>query len=111
MGQVLVFGHTSPDNDSICSAIAYAHLKNLTDPANVYVPARLGPVPPESAWVLAHFGVETPVEIAHVRIRVSDVMTTDVLTVGPDDTLATVGVLLSERGVRALPVVKDGQVL
>ena len=111
MGQVLVFGHTSPDNDSICSAIAYAHLKNLIDPANVYVPARLGPVPPESAWVLAHFGVETPVEIAHVRIRVSDVMTTDVLTVGPDDTLATVGVLLSERGVRALPVVKDGQVL
>ena len=111
MGQVLVFGHTSPDNDSICSAIAYAHLKNLTDPANVYVPARLGPVPPESAWVLSHFGVDVPIEIAHVRTRVSDVMTTEVLSVGPDDTLATVGVLLSERGVRALPVLKDGQVL
>jgi manganese-dependent inorganic pyrophosphatase len=111
MGQVLVFGHTSPDNDSICSAIAYAHLKNLTDPASVYVPVRLGPVPPETAWVLTHFGVDTPVEIAHVRTRVSDVMTTDVLSVGPDDTLATVGVLLSERGVRALPVLEDGQVL
>jgi manganese-dependent inorganic pyrophosphatase len=111
MGQVLVFGHTSPDNDSICSAIAYAHLKNLTDPASVYVPVRLGPVPPETAWVLSHFGVDTPMEIAHVRTRVSDVMTTDVLSVGPDDTLATVGVLLSERGVRALPVVEDGQVL
>jgi manganese-dependent inorganic pyrophosphatase len=110
MGQVLVFGHTSPDNDSICSAIAYAHLKNLTDPANVYVPARLGPVPPETTWVLERFGVEAPAEIAHVRTRVSDVMTTDVLSVGPDDTLATVGVLLAERGVRALPVLKDGQV-
>ena len=111
MGQVLVFGHTSPDNDSICSAIAYAHLKNLTDPSSVYVPARLGPVPPETAWVLTHFGVDTPIEISHVRTRVSDVMTTDVLSVGPDDTLATVGVLLSERGVRALPVLQDGQVL
>jgi manganese-dependent inorganic pyrophosphatase len=110
MGPVLVFGHANPDNDSICSAIAYAHLKNLTDPSDVYVPARLGPVPPESAWVLARFGVETPIEISHVRTRVSDVMTTDLLTVGPDDTLYAVGTLLADRGVRALPVVKDGRV-
>jgi len=110
MGPVLVFGHANPDNDSICSAIAYAHLKNLTDPANVYVPARLGPVPPESAWVLARFGVATPLEISHVRTRVSDVMTTDLLTVAPDDSLHSVGLLLAERGVRALPVVEGGEV-
>jgi manganese-dependent inorganic pyrophosphatase len=110
MGPVLVFGHTSPDNDSICSAIAYAHLKNLTDLANVYVPARLGKMPPETEWVLARFGVETPVEIAHVRTRVSDVMTADVLTVSPDDTLRAVGALLADRGVRALPVVENGEV-
>jgi len=111
MGQVLVFGHTSPDNDSICSAIAYAHLKNLVDPANVYVPVRLGPMPPESLWVLHRFGVAIPEQIAHVRTRVSDVMTADVLTVAPDDTLRTVGALLSERGVRALPVVDDERVV
>jgi manganese-dependent inorganic pyrophosphatase len=110
VGPVLVFGHVNPDNDSICSAIAYAHLKNLTDPSSVYVPARLGALPPESAWVLARFGVETPILIPHVRTRVSDVMTTDLLTVAPDDTLHTVGTLLSERGVRALPVVADGEV-
>jgi manganese-dependent inorganic pyrophosphatase len=110
MGQVLVFGHTSPDNDSICSAIAYAHLKNLTDPASVYVPARLGPLPLETAWVLARFGVESPIEISHVRTRVSDVMTADVLTVSPDDTLRSVGALLADRGVRALPVVRGGEV-
>jgi manganese-dependent inorganic pyrophosphatase len=110
MGQVLVFGHRSPDNDSICSAIAYAHLKNLIDPANVYIAARLGAVPPESEWVLRRFGVAAPIEISHVRTRVRDVMTADVLTVAPDDTLRTVGALLGERGVRALPVVEDGQV-
>jgi manganese-dependent inorganic pyrophosphatase len=110
MGQVLVFGHTSPDNDSICSAIAYAHLKNMTDPASVYVPARLGPLPLESAWVLERFGVEAPIEITHVRTRVSDVMTADVLTVTPDDTLRAVGALLADRGVRALPVVEGGEV-
>lgn len=110
MGPVLVFGHKNPDNDSICSAIAYAHLKNLTDPSRVYVPARLGPTPPESRWVLAQFGVEEPLEIAHVRTRVTDAMTTDVVTVAPTDTLRVVGQLLAERGVRALPVVENGEV-
>jgi manganese-dependent inorganic pyrophosphatase len=109
MGPVLVFGHTNPDNDSICSAIAYAHLKNLIDPAGVYVPVRLGPLPPESVWVLRRFGIEAPAEISHVRTRVVDVMTTDLLTVGPNDTLLTVGALLGERGVRALPVVEGGR--
>jgi manganese-dependent inorganic pyrophosphatase len=111
MGPILVFGHRNPDNDSICSAVAYAHLKNLTDPANVYVPARLGPVPPETAWVLARFGVSPPEEIAHVRTRVRDVMTTDIVCVRPGDTLLTVGRLLAERGVRGLPVVEDDAVL
>jgi manganese-dependent inorganic pyrophosphatase len=108
MGPVLVFGHTNPDNDSICSAVAYAHLKNLTDPSSVYVPARLGALPPESKWVLARFGIEPPAEISHVRTRVVDVMTADLLVVSPDDTLYTVGKLLDERGVRALPVVGEG---
>lgn len=110
MGPILVFGHKNPDNDSICSAIAYAHLKNLTDPAHVYVPARLGPLPPETAWVLDRFGVAVPQQIAHVRTRVTDVMTTDLVTVGPQDTLHAVGLLLAERGVRALPVVERGEV-
>lgn len=28
MGKTLVFGHKNPDTDTICSAIAYADLKN-----------------------------------------------------------------------------------
>jgi manganese-dependent inorganic pyrophosphatase len=110
MGPVLVFGHRNPDNDSVCSAIAYAHLKNLTDPANVYVPVRLGPLMPETTWTLERFAVAVPELIEHVRTRVRDVMTTDVVTVSPRDTLYAVGRLMSERGVRALPVVEDGHV-
>ncbi len=77
MGPILVFGHKNPDNDSICSAVAYAHLKNITDSENVYVPARLGPVPRETLAVFERFGVAVPEEIAHVRTRVRDVMTPD----------------------------------
>ncbi|MBA4370875.1 MAG: inorganic diphosphatase [Coriobacteriaceae bacterium] len=111
MGPVLVFGHRNPDNDSICSAVAYAHLKNLSDPDDVYVPARLGPVPTESAWAFERFGIELPEEIGHVRTRVRDVMTTDVFTVTPEANMLEAGRLMRERDVRALPVIDDGRVV
>ncbi|MDZ4170109.1 MAG: putative manganese-dependent inorganic diphosphatase [Coriobacteriia bacterium] len=111
MGPVLVFGHRNPDNDSICSAVAYAHLKNLTDPGNVYVPARLGPVPAETRWVFERFGVSLPEEVSHVRTRVQDAMTEGAVTVGPEEPMLVAGRLMRERDVRALPVVDDSGAL
>jgi manganese-dependent inorganic pyrophosphatase len=111
MGPILVFGHKNPDNDSICSAVAYAHLKNVTDPESVYLPARLGPVPPETAWVFERFGADLPDEIAHVRTRVRDAMSPDPIAVGPEDNMLTAGRVMREHGVRALPVIaEDGTV-
>lgn len=110
MGPVLVFGHKNPDNDSICSAVAYAHLKNLTDAENVYVPARLGPMPPETAWVFSRYGIEPPLEIAHVRTRVRDVMTEDVITIDENRTMLDAGRMMRDHDVRALPVLADGRV-
>ena len=112
MGLVLVFGHRNPDNDSIASAVAYAHLKNVTDPDDVYVPARLGPVPKESAWVFERFGVALPEPIDHVRTRVRDVMTPDPVTITAEEPMLVAGRLMRERGVRALPVVDaDGRAI
>jgi len=110
MGPILVFGHKNPDNDSICSAVAYAHLKNLTDAENVYLPARLGPVPVETQWVFERFGVDLPDEVAHVFTRVRDVMTEDAVSISPDATMLDAGRLMRTYGVRALPVVDDGAV-
>lgn len=104
MGPILVFGHKNPDNDSIASAVAYAHLKNLIDPDNVYVPARLGPVPEETAWVFERFGVDLPEEISHVHTRVRDVMTPDPVTISADEPMLVAGRLMREKGVRGLPV-------
>lgn len=106
MGPVLVFGHKNPDNDSICSAVAYTHLKNLTDTASVYVPARLGPLPPETTWAFDRFGVQPPEEIEHVYTRVRDVMTEEVVTVERDRTMLDAGRIMRECGVRALPVLE-----
>lgn len=107
MGPVLVFGHKNPDNDSICSAVAYAHLKNLTEPGDVFLPARLGPVPAETRWVFERFGVDLPDEVSHVFTRVRDVMTEGAISIGPDATMLEAGRLMREHAVRALPVVDD----
>ena len=51
---ILIIGHKNPDTDSICSAIAYANLKNQID-SNQYIPKRAGNINSETAFVLDYF--------------------------------------------------------
>ena len=53
-----VVGHKIPDSDSICGAIALAYLKNQIGEAAI--PARLGELSPETAFILERFGFEAP---------------------------------------------------
>lgn len=112
--KVLVCGHKNPDNDSISSAVAYAYFKNklaeregISDDV-VYVPVRLGPVPPESAWVLERNGIKTPEVISHVRPRVKDAMTCNPISISPDETMMEAGRLLRKHKIRSL-VVEDSE--
>ena len=49
---VFVVGHMNPDTDSICSAIAYANLKEKIT-GEKYTPKRAGQISPETEFVLA----------------------------------------------------------
>lgn len=111
MRPILVFGHRNPDSDSICAAVAYAHLKNRIEPDHVYVPVRLGDMPAETRWLFDRFGVAVPECVEHVRLRVRDAMTEEVVTAGPDEQLIEVGRLMREHDIRAVPVCDDGRVL
>lgn len=66
---ITVVGHMNPDTDSICSAIAYAHLKRALTGEN-YQAGRAGAVNLETKYVLDYFGVEAPVYLDDVRQRV-----------------------------------------
>jgi len=54
-----VIGHRNPDTDSVCSAIALAHLKNRLGNPDV-CPARAGEIDAETAYVLRRFDVPVP---------------------------------------------------
>ena len=49
--KVYVIGHKNPDTDSICSAIAYADIKNRTT-KGTYVAKRAGQINEETEFVL-----------------------------------------------------------
>ncbi|MGN0664186.1 MAG: putative manganese-dependent inorganic diphosphatase [Negativibacillus sp.] len=70
--EIIVIGHKNPDSDSICSAIAYAQLKNQLGGAK-YVAKRAGDISKETAFVLDYFGVEEPEFLGDVRTRVRDI--------------------------------------
>lgn len=54
----LIFGHKTPDTDSVCAAIALAELKNeLNEASKPYI---LGKVNKETEFVLKYFDVEIP---------------------------------------------------
>lgn len=56
---VYVVGHRNPDTDSVCSAIAFADLRQRLGQTAVR-PARAGELNAETAFVLRHFGVPEP---------------------------------------------------
>ncbi len=66
-------GHTTPDSDSICSAISLAYLLNQTGRESV--PVRQGEINPETAFILEKFGFEAPelkTEFAGTELYLAD---------------------------------------
>ena len=54
-----IFGHTTPDSDSIIGAISLSYLKNKLGEDTI--PARQGEINPETAFILERFGFEKPI--------------------------------------------------
>lgn len=75
MEKVLVFGHKNPDTDTICSAIAYAELKNKI--GQNAEPVRLGEVSGETQYALDYFKKEAPRLVEKVAGEASGVILVD----------------------------------
>lgn len=75
MEKVLVFGHKNPDTDTICSAIAYANLKQKLGVNAEAV--RLGQVNGETQYALDYFKAEAPRLAGQVSEEVDHVILVD----------------------------------
>ncbi len=101
---VYVIGHKNPDTDSICSAIAYAELKNILF-GHGYEAKRAGEINPETRYVLDYFNIEPPEYIEDVRPKVEDIEIRAYDVVDKELSLKEAWALMVEKNVVTLPVV------
>jgi len=104
---VYVIGHRNPDTDSVCSAIAYAHFKNVTDKRYFYTPARAGKINDETKFILDRFGVPVPNEMESIAATVDDLEMKKPVSINLRDSIQALALLMRDSGVRSLPVVDD----
>ncbi len=107
--KITVIGHKNPDTDSVCSAIAYAELKNRLTNSDLYVPRRAGEINAETRFVLKQFQTDVPELVEDVGTQVRDIQIREIDGVAGSISLKNAYTLMKEKNVVTLPIVtKDG---
>ena len=106
---VYIIGHKNPDTDSICSALAYAYLKNTLEGGG-YIAARAGQLNQETQYVLNYFQAEAPVYVADVMTQVKDIEIRKTEGVQSNLSLKQAWNLMRRIGAVTLPITKDQKI-
>ena len=131
--EIYVIGHKNPDTDSVCSAIAYASLKNEIlsrvhqgdsieqyqdfliaggeSEQAVYVPARAGQINTETNYVLGKFQQKVPVYMNAIRTQVGDINIRRIPGISADYSLKKAWEIMRLTQTSTLAVVDDDRKL
>ena len=101
--KVVVIGHRNPDTDSICSAIAYAELKNKTSDL-LCEPRRAGKMNQETEFVLKKFGVRPPRMCTDVNPKIRDVDYREMPGIPGSTSLRKAWEIMRDQQIDTLPV-------
>ena len=108
--KVVVIGHTNPDTDSICAAIAYAELKNRTSDL-VCEPRRAGKLNAETGYVLQRFGVPVPRMCTDVNPKVRNVDYRRIDGISRDTSMRAAWEIMRDQQIDTLAVVDNAREL
>lgn len=109
-GEIYIIGHKNPDTDSICSAIAYADIKNRVNNGCKYSAKRAGQINEETEYVLKKFGVEAPGYLSDVGTQVKDMEIRETPGVPNNISIKDAWAIMKESSAVTLPITKeDGQ--
>ena len=101
--KVVVIGHRNPDTDSICSAIAYAELKNKTS-SLVCEARRAGRMNQETEFVLKRFGVAPPQMCTDVNPKIRDVDYREMPGIPGSTSLRKAWEIMRDQKIDTLPI-------
>lgn len=108
--KIYVIGHKNPDTDSICSAIAYADLRQKVT-GQVHEAKRAGHVNDETVYVLDRFGVEAPKLLTDVRLQVRDLDIHEMQGLKPNASIRDTWERMRQEQAKTLPIVKDDELV
>ena len=107
--KIFVIGHKNPDTDSICSAIAYADIKNRTSQKVKYIPKRAGQINEETEYVLNRFGMQPPGYLSNIGTQIKDMDIRMSPEADKSMSLKNAWDLMQENSIVSLPIrEKDG---
>lgn len=109
--EVYILGHRNPDTDSICSAIAYADVKNKDGDGNRYIAARAGQISPETSYVLSRFGMRQPTYVNNIGTRVRDMEIRKIPGISEDISMKSAWSRMAELNAVTLPIVDEAGTL
>lgn len=108
---IYILGHKNPDTDSVCSALAYAWLRNHREGTHRYLAGRLGPISSETEHVLRRFGFSAPPLIDNVRAQVQDLDLKEIPPVPEELSLHLAWETMRSKEITTLCVSGDGMLL
>lgn len=132
--EIYIIGHKNPDTDSVCSAIAYASLKNeildrirkgesaevyhdflVNEEMNqndvVYVPARAGQLNTETDYVLQTFRQQIPAYMHDIRTQIKDIQIRRIPSISADYSLKKAWETMRQSETSTLAVTKENGTL
>ncbi len=105
--KIYVVGHTNPDTDSVCSAIAYAALRDQQGLVGVQA-ARAGNINRQTEFILEELAVPQPELLLDVSPRIRDVISGQrPVTIASTAPLSRALELFHLHNIRILPVIDE----
>lgn len=101
-----VVGHRNPDTDSICSAIAYAHLKEEIT-GEEFSARRAGELNEETAYVLRKFQVSPPSYLSNVHLQVKDLDIHKVEGIPEHISIKEAWEKMKELNIKTMPITRN----
>ena len=108
MSKIYVTGHRNPDMDSLCSAYAYASLKNKIDKNNEYIAVRIGSLTKSIQKFFESIDVNAPIYKNHIYPTLKDVILTPTERIDANMPLSSLSKYYNEDNPSSYPIY-DGE--
>lgn len=105
MNKTFVFGHKSPDTDSVTASISFSYLKNKLGENTV--PMVLGEINKETKYVLKYFGVAQPTFLNDVKLQIKDIRYKQGIYLNEKESIFNAYNYMMDNNVSTIPIVDD----